>query len=389
MTNTKILALTLSFVLTLTLAACGGTTPSSSQASVSSPENTSEPPSNVSASGDAEIIQTADTLFNEGVKVFWWYYDNVNENLSIDMETAPIEEYYLPVGTFKTMAELKEATEAVFSKQFCDVFFYPMITDYELFKEIDGVLYIHSGMGGMGWIYSLPKEIAVKSNEADKIVLTTICEGLDKINRENDQPVDYPFEFTLVNEGGAWKLNNWYYSILVANENGGPSFGFGFDWEYYLQPILFSAATRSSWTDPNTIDADMLVDMYSYMQIWNADIPQSEWEFKNDIPYYYLDEGILEEYVLSYFDLSIDHLRSSDRYSADRKAYAFNMSGVGFSYSPAVLRAEYDDASKVLVLYLDDGYGEMEGEAAALTIQLSNDGSFKYISNETKPAIMA
>jgi len=153
----------------------------------------------------------------------------------------------------------------------------------------------------------------------------------------------------------------------------------------YLTPILFSVATRNSWTDGNDIEADMLVDMYGFMKIWNANIPESEMEFDGEIPYYYLDEVILENYVQSYFAVSIDHLHSSDRYNADRKAYAFNMSGVGWAYNPHVIRAEYDESTNILVLYLDDGFGEVEGEAATLTIQLNDDGSFKYISNDAIP----
>lgn len=155
--------------------------------------------------------------------------------------------------------------------------------------------------------------------------------------------------------------------------------------EAYLRPILFSGATRSTWIDPNNIRANMLVDMYGYMNIWSADIPESEMEFENGTPYYYLDEAILEDYVQSYFDVALGHLRSAYQYHAERKAYAFNMSGVGWAYDPHVKRAEYDTFTEGLTLYLDDGIGEMEGETATLTIQLSKDGSFKYISNEAVP----
>jgi len=125
------------------------------------------------------------------------------------------------------------------------------------------------------------------------------------------------------------------------------------------------------------------------VKVFRANIPESEMAFVNGIPYYYVDETTLENYVQSYFDVSVDHLRTADWYDADKKAYAFNMSGVGFEYDPHVQRAEYDNAQKRLVLYLDDGYGELYGqpeehtaEVTKFTIQLGDNGTFKYISNE-------
>ena len=151
--------------------------------------------------------------------------------------------------------------------------------------------------------------------------------------------------------------------------------------ESYMLPILYSGATRITWSDPNIIQANSLIDMYGYMNVWNADIAESEMETIEDVPYYFLDEAILEDYVQGYFSVSTEHLRFSDQYSAERNAYGFNMSGVGFSYSPTLLRAEFDDTTKTLILYLDGGYDFVDREYTTLTIQLNSDGSFRYIGN--------
>lgn len=150
----------------------------------------------------------------------------------------------------------------------------------------------------------------------------------------------------------------------------------------YLMPILFSGATRESWSDANTLDAQSLVNMYGFAQVWNANIPESEMVFENAIPYYYVREAILEEYVTNYFIVSVEHLHTSEDYDAEKKAYKFNMSGVGFAYNPQVKRGEYDDIKRQLNLYIDSGFDENTNEFAVLTILLQEDGRFLYIGDK-------
>ena len=151
----------------------------------------------------------------------------------------------------------------------------------------------------------------------------------------------------------------------------------------YLYPILFSWATQLSWTDPQQIDADRLVDMYGYDRVWNANIPESAMVFENDTPYYYVSADILEAHIADYFDVSADHLRTAGQYDLEKNEYAFNMSGGGFAYDPHVLRAEYNDATMLLTLYIDDGYpgGESKEEVSMLIIQLYENGGFTYVGN--------
>lgn len=151
--------------------------------------------------------------------------------------------------------------------------------------------------------------------------------------------------------------------------------------ERYLTPILFSQGTTKSWTDANALDAEGFVTMYGYAQVWNADIPERELIFEGEVPYYDADGITLEQYVQSYFDVSTDHLRSSKKYDPQKQTYRFNMSGVGFAYDPQVKHAEYDEAKKELILYIDGGFEENRDEAAALTIRLEQDGGFRYVSS--------
>lgn len=153
-------------------------------------------------------------------------------------------------------------------------------------------------------------------------------------------------------------------------------------YELYMNPVIFSRATRVTWTDANTLDATSFVRMYGYTQVWNATIPDSEMVMENGTPYYYVDAATLEHYVTTYFDVSTDHLRSSGDYDTEKQAYKFNMDGVGFAYDPQIMRAEYDDTKHTLTLYLDSGREDNRNEVAAIAILLKEDGSFQYIGND-------
>lgn len=128
---------------------------------------------------EEEIITVVNDLTEKGAEVFWWY---MGDGMGLDVEDPDggYTEMARPVGRFKTIAELKAATEAVYSRQFCENILYPVgfnesQGDNIKFREIDGALHINLDNGGMGWIYGLTDEIYVKSNEVDKIVVTINC----------------------------------------------------------------------------------------------------------------------------------------------------------------------------------------------------------------------
>lgn len=162
---------------------------------------------------DAEIISLADSLMRQGNEIFWWYHSDYPDTLDLDTDEGNwIQgdwQTYAKVGRFATMAELKRATEAVFTREFCESHFYDKVNDNQKFHEIDGVLYHNLQSGGMGWIFGLPKEYSVKTAENDTIVLNAICDGLD--NRPgNDGETEYEFEIMLTKIDGEWRLNSWY-----------------------------------------------------------------------------------------------------------------------------------------------------------------------------------
>lgn len=151
----------------------------------------------------------------------------------------------------------------------------------------------------------------------------------------------------------------------------------------YLVPIKFSKATLTSWTDPNTLSADKFIDMYGYANVWYDIVSVDDMINENGILFYYVEELVLEKNVQKYFSVTSDHLRAAEAYNANEKTYAFNMMGVGFVYDPKVIRAEYDNSNRHLLLFLDGGSDEspQDEEAAKLTILINEDGGFRYVSN--------
>jgi hypothetical protein len=173
---------------------------------------TSEEGADSSSESQADVVQIAEELMQEGKEVFFWYFSEGSEDLEIDPSGEKVEidglELY-KVGKFQTMAELKAATEDVFTPAFCDMHFYEKISQYTKFAEVDGVLYHNSNVGGMGWNYDLPKEYIVKTAGDNEVVFTALCDGFDLDNWTEDK-IEYEFELTIKNIDGEWKLDSFY-----------------------------------------------------------------------------------------------------------------------------------------------------------------------------------
>ena len=204
-------------IILLAFAGCAGgrdiAANSISPGAATSPREASAPEENMPLEGggmpEEEIIALAKSMTEKGGEVFWWYMGE-GEGLEVEEAEAGDGEPVRPVGKFKTIAELKAATQAVYSRRFCEAVLYPVGFDESQgdgikFREIGGVLHINLDNGGMGWIYALTDDILVKSKEENKIVVTIYCaEGYD------DDITQVPFDFALVWEDDGWKLDNWF-----------------------------------------------------------------------------------------------------------------------------------------------------------------------------------
>lgn len=198
----KLIALSFAILLVFSLAACG------SEAAQPSESSTSQ--------SDEQIFATFKELAEKGKTVIHWYrgdvYDGNDNGLEIELDGSELENPdfdtpYRKVGMFGTIAEMKAATEEVFSREFCIMLLYSgaftdaSSEDRPLYKEIDGVLHRNIYGGGFGWSYHLTGDYEVALQTEDLITLKVKCNGPDE---------DYWIDCKMIKENGNWKLEKLY-----------------------------------------------------------------------------------------------------------------------------------------------------------------------------------
>lgn len=188
-----------------------------------SAEPQEEPTEAVPPETESFFIFTARQLMEQGHIVFEWYFNDMPYDALWIAEDAPAlplnGSYYKKVSRFHDLNALKAATEAVFTKEFCEANFYNLF-EIGKFREIDGALYVGDQGGiGEGGTYP-PKQYLVRSIAESQVVLTAICEGRDKTSDSPNAPlVDYSFELVLRKVGDDWKADS-YYSYSAEGYRG-------------------------------------------------------------------------------------------------------------------------------------------------------------------------
>lgn len=331
----KILSIVLTIALLLSFSACGVV---GSAAEV--PNESALISDKLTMQGKAdklsetEITELADRLMQEAKTVFWWYHSDMSEELGIDIEEKPLQAYgseWQRVGRFKTMKELKAATEAVFTLDFCKEHFYDKIEQHNKFKEIGGALYHNANVGGMGWIYSLPKEYIVQSADKDKIVLTAICDGLISGTKSE---AEYEFELTMLRDSGGWKVNS-YYNYTAQGVEGDLLLKdglnvYGDDIENIAEALLGAGMLGETWTEPWTEESVSDQSLVRFYCMMNPD-------YKQEIP-----AKDFELFMHGSFDISTEHIRQIDDYNADKKVYE-----VSVDVSVPMMQAQADEYFKI------------------------------------------
>lgn len=141
--------------------------------------------------------------------------------------------------------------------------------------------------------------------------------------------------------------------------------------EYVRLPIL-SGVTARSWNNPHEIDPVNYINYYVYYVLSLSDYTQDK--YADGFP---AEE--LESYILQYFDLSLEHLRDTEMYDAEKRMYYTY--GVGGAGEPRVASAVRD--GDVLQLNYEIYSSAATGEyiwGGTLTVKFSGD-SYKYIAN--------
>jgi len=184
----------------------------------------------------------------------------------------------------------------------------------------------------------------------------------------------------------------------------------------FVRPVI-SGVIGFSWDDPYEISPDRFVWMYGYVNVFPTgavayeDIDWQTGTFFDELegeerewraPFYYRDALLLEQYIQYFFDVSAEHLRLSQWYNSERNAYRFNLGGIGSGPWTEIVRAEFDDQTNLLVIYMetdlgfaDFGRSDMrEIVTNRLTIKLREGGTgdtwilpvsgdFMFLSNES------
>jgi len=119
-------------------------------------------------------------------------------------------------------------------------------------------------------------------------------------------------------------------------------------------------------------------------RMWNEDLPDEEKAEKYASPLgpdngWFFSQEEYEALVREYFDVSIEHLRSDQKfYDAENKGYC-SPGGMGIGEHPAIELIEVEAGDNLRRLHIALGYESGE-ERKILTIRVGSDGAYKFVS---------
>lgn len=189
-------------------------------------------------------------LADKALTVLCWYYSDPTDDLAL--ENAG-EESYRKVGRFGTIAELKTATEEIFTKEFCNARFYAhaftdAILDKPMYTEIDGELYRNVDKGGFGWPYQLTGRYTVSLETDDLIVLLAEVTVID---------YEEWFTFVLKKENDTWKLEKYYDYTPYA------------EYEEKIEPAVSAWLCSRNWEGTSNITLNAILTFYKNQYLSN------------------------------------------------------------------------------------------------------------------------
>lgn len=208
----KTVAFLVALVLSLSLVACGGAKPASSVAAKASsapaPASVaSSKPASVSEAATEMSVEDAKTLLKEkidaGMNLLTVY---MGGSIQFDEKSqlAGNTNYCLVTDeNYKSIADLKAATEKVYSKKIAEETLYMDQFDGEnaRFKEADGKLYVNQDIGGKGISAEFDVDtLTIVSQTPDTMVVSMDYSRFDEAQGKA--------EITLVKENDNWVLDS-------------------------------------------------------------------------------------------------------------------------------------------------------------------------------------
>ncbi len=147
--------------------------------------------------------------------------------------------------------------------------------------------------------------------------------------------------------------------------------------EKYALLYYNAALCGNTWDDPSQIDTESLIQFYWVNKARESYAPPTGDDLMIHVP-----ATDLESYVMSYFSVDPKYLETDQSYNTDTKCYDLKYpDGMGMFY-PEYVKAEKKD--NIIDLYFGNtDYKKTMLVHCKLTVELEEDGSFRYIACES------
>ena len=205
--------------------------------------------STASEMSDEQVFTTFLKLYEKAKPIILWYFSGPDEeNTKIKTDSPETHNPYIKFGKFKSIAEMKAATEEVFTQRFSNDLLYKHAfidssgNDRPMYKEVDGALFWNTQIGGFGWRYELTDQYTV-SLQTDNLIVLLVKSNV--INHEEWNT------FVMKKQNGSWKLEKFH------------SFSPYMEYEKAVAPAVSAWFCSRNWEDPNEMDANSLLAFYA------------------------------------------------------------------------------------------------------------------------------
>ena len=212
------------------------------------------------------------SLEEQARAVYFWYNGTTAEGneygLEIDEAEIPYgaeyltdEQRYRKVGKFGAVDEMMAASEEVFTKEFCESFFYESAFegDSPLYPVRDGVLCRDTMAGGTGYYTDTVLGHYIQHKDDETIVIKA-----QKTAYGTDTEI---CDIILKNIGGKWKIDT-YFDMNPHKKTSG---AFNIPNELVVGNAVSSGLCTLDWRDANKIDAEKLLHFYMYSYLFNTE----------------------------------------------------------------------------------------------------------------------
>ena len=141
----------------------------------------------------------------------------------------------------------------------------------------------------------------------------------------------------------------------------------------YAMPYAKAMLCGTTWSDPAKIEVWQLINFYMY----NSFAENEEYLALGDVEEILVPENEVIGYITTFFNVSPDYIKTSEKYLADQNAFRFQPY-MGGGMGP-LARFTCDTVDDKLYLQFENEFDGKIQPYYMLTVQLDADGGYKYI----------